>query len=415
MTSRVKRARDWFKSRPVAADSLLAFAVWLFMGIPLTLVTVQFTDANLAWALLMTTLGIATVAMRRRWMWPGAIVLSVVSVIAVASISDWSAPESFAFLIYTYTAAAHRRFLSAVWLSLVVWVPSTALHLVVNPPEEHALLLISISAALTWVLLSTTFFIGWIAQNRRIRLQELLERAEAAEANQRALVAQSVADERRRIARELHDVVAHHVAAMGVMASGAKRILGSDPEQAREAMEIISETSRTAMQEMRTILEVLRTDTDESELDPEMTPQPGVESLQALVSQARHAGLPVKFTVKGVPFAPAEGVGLAIYRIVQEALTNTIKHGGRRARAGIVVTYGTDDVTVEIADTGHGNGALDGTLGHGLVGIRERVSLYGGSLWVGPRPGGGFQVRATFPSSPHLTPTSAEMRKDASS
>ncbi|QSB06733.1 sensor histidine kinase [Natronoglycomyces albus] len=403
--------RAWLRDRPVAADSLLAFGLWALVGLPLTLLGSEISELGVVVPLITMTLGMATVAFRRVALWPATVALMAISVLAVALSPEWIAAEVFAYLVMTYTAAAYRKFPEAVLLSLTLWTPPVALSLILSPPEEQVLLITAILIVTNWMTLSTAFFFGWVTQNRRTRVKELLDRAEVAEANQRGLVAQSVADERRRIARELHDVVAHHVAAMGVMASGAQRVLDTDLEQAREALEVITDTSRTAMQEMRAILEVLRNDADDDA--SQMMPQPGLESLQTLVSQSRQAGLPVKMTVKGRPFAPPVGVGLAIYRIVQEALTNTLKHGGKNARAGIVVNYNEKDLTVEVADSGQGTGALDGTVGHGLVGMRERVSLYGGSLWLGPRPGGGFQVRATFPSNPQMTPTSAESRRES--
>jgi signal transduction histidine kinase len=201
----------------------------------------------------------------------------------------------------------------------------------------------------------------------------------------------AVAEERARIARELHDVVAHAISVIVLQARGGRRSLTTDPEETREALDTIEATGSAALAEMRRLLGMLRRDDEEIAL----APQPSLRYLDALAEQVREAGLPVELSVEGEPVDLPPGVDLSAYRIVQEALTNALKHAGP-ATAGVVVRYSDHSLELEIADTGVGAGPNDGA-GHGLVGMRERVSLYGGKVEAGPREGGGFAVRARLP------------------
>jgi signal transduction histidine kinase len=183
------------------------------------------------------------------------------------------------------------------------------------------------------------------------------------------------------------------VSVMGVLATGARRVLRRDPDAADEALSTIEDTSRTTLREMRRLLDVLRT---EAEPAAEMAPQPGLAGIETLVEQVREAGLPVSLRVDGSPGSLAPGVALTIYRIVQEALTNALKHAGA-ATAQVRLSFGVYWLIVEIFDTGRGPAPGSDHVGHGLVGMRERVALYGGTLRTGPRPGGGFRVYAKIP------------------
>ncbi|MFE2948464.1 sensor histidine kinase, partial [Embleya sp. NPDC059267] len=204
------------------------------------------------------------------------------------------------------------------------------------------------------------------------------------------------AAERARIARELHDVVAHNVSVMVVQADGAAYALDAAPELTREALGTISATGREALAEMRRLLGVLRS---QSEGDA-YVPQPGVEQLEDLLERVRSAGLPVDLTVEGVPVELSQGVALTVYRIVQEALTNTRKHGGPDAKARVRLRYLGEDVELDVGDDGRGAAAPGDGMGHGLVGMCERVALFGGHLETGPRPDGGWRVRARLPVRP---------------
>jgi signal transduction histidine kinase len=239
----------------------------------------------------------------------------------------------------------------------------------------------------------TLFLLAGRAVRSRSRLTaELHEAAVRADEEREAEAERAVADERRRIAREMHDVVAHSVSMMVVQAGGARRILERDPSRAVGAAELIERTGREALAEMRAMLGVLH-----AEEHSEYAPQPTLRELDALVERARSAGVPVSVTVAGERRELPAGLDLAAYRVVQEALTNVVKHSGG-APTEVSVHYRADAVEVRIADRGNGSpGARLGGGGHGLVGMRERVRMYGGELQAGRRRGGGFEVRVRLP------------------
>jgi len=201
----------------------------------------------------------------------------------------------------------------------------------------------------------------------------------------------AVAEERARIARELHDVVAHAISVVVLQARGGRRMLAQAPEESEEAFTTIERTAEQALAEMRRLLGLLR----EGDEDLLHAPQPSLARLEALATRVRASGLPVEVTVEGEPVELPPGVDVSAYRIVQEALTNALKHAGP-ARAHVLVRYGDGAVEVEVADDGRGNGVGGGS-GHGLVGIRERVAVYGGDFAAGSGPDGGYAVRARLP------------------
>ncbi len=261
------------------------------------------------------------------------------------------------------------------------------------------------------LIVATPWLVG---RSSRARAQRLVLLELQARQRERA----AVGEERARIARELHDVVAHSVGGMVAQAQGARRMLDRDPERAREALAAIELTGRHALDEMRRSLGVLR----RTDADAPLAPQPGMDRVATLVEQARASGLEVELTTEGEPAPLPAGVDLSAYRIVQEALTNARKHAGP-VRARVAVRYGAEAIEVEIANDGPagrpsggggtqaahtrrpsaGRGAEEppsgaaGNGGQGLVGMRERVALYGGELHAGARPEGGFVVRASLP------------------
>ena len=221
--------------------------------------------------------------------------------------------------------------------------------------------------------------------SERVRLAE--ERARRSEEAAR----RAVDEERRRITRELHDVLAHSVSVMTVQASAVRRRLQPEQEREREALRTVEETGRQALSEMRRLLGIMR----EHGEGVARAPQPGVATLSTLVEQVSKAGLPVELSVEGEPVRLPPGVDLSAYRIVQEALTNALRHAGP-AHAWVAVRYGGDDVEIEVANDGRSDSNGEAS-GHGLVGMRERVALCGGELRMGPRPGGGFSISARLP------------------
>ena len=236
-----------------------------------------------------------------------------------------------------------------------------------------------IPAIAAWVL-------GDNLRIRRAYLRELEARAERLEREQEESVRRATAEEQARIARELHDVIAHNVSVMVVQAAAADDVFETQPARAREALQAIERTGRAALTELRRLLDGVRT--------TEFAPQPGLAGLDALVEGVRAAGLPVTLEVEGELGDLPAGLDLSAYRIVQEALTNAIKHAGASA-AEVRVRRTADEVELEVVDDGHGpsgNGR-----GQGLIGMRERASLLGGEVEAGPKPGGGFRVRAKLP------------------
>lgn len=241
-------------------------------------------------------------------------------------------------------------------------------------------------------VIGVAWLVGYIHRSNTRRNAELRERAERLEREREANARAAVAEERTRIAREMHDVVAHSLSVMVVQAEAAEEMLSRDPERARKPLSAVQETGRTALTELRRMLGVLR----EIEEGPDLAPQPGLAGLDDLVAHVRDAGLPVTVRVEGEPRPLSRTGDLQAYRIVQEALTNALKHAGP-ARAQVVVRYEPSDVVIEVTDDGRGyDPAADGR-GHGLIGMRERVAVCGGEMSAGRRAQGGFEVVARLP------------------
>ncbi|MEN3342005.1 MAG: hypothetical protein V7644_1409 [Actinomycetota bacterium] len=239
--------------------------------------------------------------------------------------------------------------------------------------------------------LSIAWIVGFAVGGKHREVDEARERAALAEREREERARRAVADERARIARELHDVIGHSVSVMTVQASAVRRLVDADQEKVREALLVVEETGREALAEMRRMVGVLR----HAEDGPALAPQPSLEQIQKLVEHARESGLPVELRIEGEPVQLPTGVDLTAYRLVQEGLTNAVKHA-RADRAEVTVRYTGGQVELTVSDDGCGAGNGEGS-GHGLVGMRERVSVYGGELEAGPRPQGGFRLRATLP------------------
>ena len=392
---------DWL----VARRRVLAFDGMLFLAVVAAEMVLNVVMPRSFWVgsywgmTAFSALCALPVLLRRAAMRTAAAGCLVVLVLAVV-FSHYPASHAVSFVVVTYTVAAAWQLWPAAAATVALWVPVVVVNMLapagdvpLDPGEELPRAFAVANNAFTALV---PFLIGRFVGRRRQVNAGLERRARAAEINQAALAAQAVADERRRIARELHDVVAHHMSVIGVLATGARRVLHRDPDAADEALHTIEDTSRSTLREMRRLLSVLRTDAEEPGAD--LTPQPGLAGIEALIDQVREAGLPVKLSIEGEPVALDSGVALTVYRIVQEALTNTLKHAGV-ATARVVLGFGPGGLTVEVGDTGRGPApGSDRGVGHGLVGMRERIALYGGSLRTGPRAGGGFCVHATIPA-----------------
>jgi signal transduction histidine kinase len=327
-------------------------------------------------------------AARRRF--PGTVLaLGVASGLAVAALGVPPVVLGPAILVVVYSVAAYgSRWVPLAGLAAAE-LGAAAVQLTPGRVQGLTVVVNGLVIGAAWLL---GHFVGvGRANTARLKQTAELERARA------ELARQAVIEERLRLARELHDVVAHAISVIAVQSGVGAHVAHTQPKEAAKALAAIEATSRAALTELRRLLGVLR---QEGEPQGSLAPVPGLADLDALLAEVAKAGLAVKLQVEGTPSQLPAGVDLSAYRIVQEALTNVVKHAGP-ARAQVVVGYRDQEVTVEITDDGRGVTAPteDGRarVGHGLIGMRERVQAFGGDLQIGPRPGGGFRVAARLP------------------
>ncbi len=400
---------DWLRGHPLVVDSVLALLV-----VALGLSVLGAGRVSVPTGLLFIVALCAPVAVRRRYP-----VGAFATVIAVGGLEVLLLPRPFgsdlAVIVLLYTLAAYRpRRISLA--GLAVCLAGSAAAIAKWAPEHtiHSLYTLGATAAVFAGPALLAWLLGDSLQWRRGYYSGLEERAARLERERDAQAQIAAAAERARIARELHDVVAHNVSVMVVQADGAAFALDASPEKARQALTAISRTGRQALAEMRSMLGLLRSADDEG---AELAPQPGVEQLAGLLEQTRAAGLPVSFAVEGVPRPLPPGAALTAYRIVQESLTNARKHGGPTVTAAVTLRFCEDQLVITVTDDGRGTAAReragDGQ-GHGLIGMRERVDVYGGAVTAGQRQGGGWQVTATLPLRRGATEAAAAASATAS-
>jgi signal transduction histidine kinase len=270
-----------------------------------------------------------------------------------------------------------------VGLALVVGGAATVVY---NAPGS-----VGGSLVFTPVLFALGWLVGYALRERAVQTEAAEERAARAERERESAARVAVAEERGRIARELHDVVAHAVSVMVLQVGAVRHRMPADTED-RETLENVEQAGRNALSEMRRLLNAMRHDEDALEL----LPHPGLADLDALVADVHAAGLPVTLRVHGEPHPLPPGLDLSAYRIIQEGLTNALKHA-RASKAEVDLGYEADAIRLEVRDDGTGGPSESTGLGHGLVGIGERVKIYGGELTAGPSPGGGFHLRVCLP------------------
>ncbi len=314
------------------------------------------------------------IAWRRRA--PLVVAAVVVASDALLTYLGYEETSGISVAIALYTAAAYEQRVRVAPVLVALAAIAVPLAFVVNEGNWVETLL----GVILYAGVPITF--GRIVFNRRARI--VRDREQAAR--------DAVIVERARIARELHDVVAHHMSVMVVQAGAARAVVGADPDAAVEALRQIEDSGRAGLTEMRRLLELLKS----QEAEDARAPQPGLEHLGSLLAGMRVAGLPVEAVIEGSPQPLPPGIDLSAYRIVQEALTNTLKHAGE-AHARVLLRYAPDAIDIEVADDGRGGPAGNDHGGQGLIGMRERVQLFGGTLESGPRPGGGYVVRARLP------------------
>jgi signal transduction histidine kinase len=377
----------WLRRHPILVDGVLAAALALFMvgnivRRPLPMVP-------------LTLLMVVPVAYRRRAPLL-AFALAALSGAGQIVLAAGPSGSDLAVLVLLYTVAAYRprrESVTALAICLIgsavavaAWAPDR-----LRPVERlfTGTVMFAGPALIAWVL-------GDSMRYRRAYYVALEDRAARLEAERDAQAKVAAAAERARIARELHDVIAHNVSVMVVQADGAGYALSSDPERARAAIAAIAATGRQALTEMRRLLGVLRTGDE----DARLAPLPGLGDLRGLLDQARAAGLSVSFRLEGARRGLPEGAELAAYRVVQESLTNIRKHAGPAAAAAVSLRYQPDCLVVGVTDNGVGGEIPAGSGGHGIAGMRERAEMYAGTVQAGPAPGGGFRVVATLPYGP---------------
>jgi signal transduction histidine kinase len=326
----------------------------------------------------------ATLVVRRRF--PMIPLAAGVLVIELANVARPAVPNAlaetgaflFAFIFGIYSAGRYAtgRALYACAVIVVAAIPLAS----IEPGDP-----VTFGNLAFFVM----FFGGPLVAGRIVRRRVLRERVLEVERDTKAV--EAVAEERTRIARELHDVVAHAISVVVLQARGGRKVLTEEPAAAREAFDVIEQVSEQALTEMRRLLGLLR----EGDEELALAPQPSLSRIEELVSGLKASGLPVQVTVEGDPAPLPPGVDVSAYRIVQEALTNALKHAGP-ARAHVFLRYGAEDLELEIVDDGSGIGNGGGS-GHGLAGIRERVAIIGGEMDSGRREAGGYVVRARLP------------------
>jgi signal transduction histidine kinase len=401
------RARGRFRLPVLAQDVLLALFVTVLQvqGVQGT-AAAEAAAAGEGSARALTDLGglaylllvVSGVVLAGRRRWPLAVFLAAaLSSLVYFSLDFPDGPVWLGLFVAIYTLTAHgdgRRSLVIAGVGIgvlsTVWLVSAA---DIEPREAIGWVFFRIGASVMSAAL------GESARSRRVIAAEAEERAERAERTREEEARSRVDAERLRIAREVHDTVAHAIAIINVQAGVTAHVLDKRPERARDALQVIEQTSSNALKEMRTILGVLRDDNDGR------VPYPGLGQIDELVVKARDAGLDVKLESPAPAEALPSAVGSAVYRILQESITNVIRHVGP-TRVTVALEYGADTVEIRVTDEGRrsagasasADGSTDG--GHGILGMRERCQLLGGDLDARHRPGGGFEVRARLPLAP---------------
>ncbi|MFE5893877.1 sensor histidine kinase [Streptomyces sp. NPDC056462] len=369
-------------------------------------------DPDVWRALLVLASGVPLAVHRK---WPLPVVLVVALAVGLLQAFHYIPPPagehgtsigvSFVMLAVAAFVTAVRTSGRTATLMLVVLVPAFVVGELLMVPDHRT------AAAMTMtVLLVVAWAFGRLVQARKTMAAEALERAAAVEREQAANARAAVAQERAHIARELHDIVAHNVSLMVVQTIAADRVQDRDGAKAHELHGSIEQTGRAAVTELRRLLLVLRTDDEEDDDPSRQPPQPTMQQIPALVDSVRAAGLDIDFVTSGEPVELSAGFELAVYRVIQEAFTNTLKHAGHTS-AMLSLTWRRERcLVVHVCDAGRRPGHEDRTqeqklkgAGHGLVGMRERIAAVGGTLHTGERPGGGYCVHATIPLPGHET------------
>ncbi|KJK43110.1 histidine kinase [Lentzea aerocolonigenes] len=359
---------------------------------------------QLAWMLALSL----PLVVRRRYPLAVMLVVSALFIAAqVRQVGDNLVPSAILFLaIFTVGAWEQNRKVArwsriGVIVAMFLWLGFSLVRALLGPagnfkdaagPMDPVLANVLYGLEFNIFFFAFAFVVGEMAWTAARRQAQLSFQAEELQRSQEQNTRGAIAAERMRIARDLHDVVAHHVSVMGIQAGAARRVLDSDPALARDALQTVEQTARTAINELRGLLGVLRADAE-----PDLRATPGLDDLPELLDNARAAGLEVSHGVYGSPREVSSAVALSAYRVVQEALTNVVKHAGAQ-HVDVRMRFLDSALEVEVTDDGRGRSAVSDS-GFGLVGMRERLAVHGGSLEAGPRRDAGYLVRASLPTA----------------
>ncbi|MCW7945368.1 histidine kinase [Streptomyces hygroscopicus] len=417
--STLERTRCRIRAHPLALDAVIAFGVLVCM------VASSFVDPHAevgpkwgtrtpdALSLALMALGAAALVLRRRNPMAVLAVTTALSLVELVT-ADPRAPVAMSAVVALYAVAATTDRPTTWRVGLLTMTVLTGAAMLAGPLPWYAQENLGLFA---WTGMAAAA--GDAVRSRRAFVHAIRERAERAERTREEEARRRVAEERLRIARDLHDVVAHHIALVNVQAGVAAHVMDKRPDQAKEALAHVREASRSALNELRATVGLLR-----QSGDPEAPtePAPGLARLDELADTFRHAGLPVEVARADQGTALPAAVDLVAYRVIQEALTNVQKHAGREAKAEVSVVLVGAGMEITVLDNGTGDdtgsentgdehGGRDGHNGHGghgLLGMRERVTALGGALTAGPRYGGGFRVHAILPVKDHATTAAGE-------
>jgi signal transduction histidine kinase len=378
--------RDAIRRHPWWSDSTLALILTVIAVGSTVVSRTRYGFAVPVLAAVVTLFTTVPIALRR-YRPLGVLAVTVIAETALLIFRP-GAGAPVGVIVALYTAAAYCERRVSIRAAALAALPITVAVIVNNGARTGQVIPELAVFAIAWV-------VGDNMRTRRAYLGELEERAARLEREREEKADRAVIEERARIARELHDVIAHNVSVMVVQAAAGEDVFDEDPGQARESLAAVASTGRAALTELRRLLGVIRAEDDRG--DPAYAPQPGLERIDELIGQVREIGLPVELSVLGEARPLPEGVGLCAYRIVQEALTNTLKHA-HASTAQVQLRYVADALELQVLDDGRGTTSLNGeTDGQGLIGMRERVALFGGELTAGRRSGRGYEVRARLP------------------
>ncbi|MFK0286785.1 sensor histidine kinase [Streptomyces sp. NPDC090499] len=406
-----QRLRHADRARPWVLDTAVAALVFLMFCLPDLLhhggarygdgdgdgrhkFQFAFTELPLAAVLALQAGLVVPLLWRRRR--PMAAFVAVAAVFVLQWSLNAALRADVALFVALYSLALHGRLRRLPWACAVMAAGMVLVAVRVSPA-------VSVWDALFFLLSTATaaLAVGLMVRTRRAQLAGLRERAARLETERDQRIRLATATERARVAREMHDIVGHNLSVIITLADAGAYATDTAPERGKEALQLIGDTGRTALGELRRVLGVLREASDGARQAPELSPQPGLADIETLCDGVRTAGLEIVYRTVGEVDALDRGVQLTVYRIVQEALTNTLKHAGAGTQVKLSVVVGEDRLVVRIRDDGPGGhpGPWNEE-GHGLVGMRERAALYGGSVSAGPAADGGWTVEAALDLTP---------------